>query len=165
MSDFRLAAELDADVSTASDWKKRYFARYPGVQKYAQEILTQARERGYVQTLLGRRRYTPDINSRVFQFRQTAEREAINMPVQGTSADIMKLAMIRVDAAMRGKGLRAKMTLQVHDELVFECPPEEVAPLSLLVREAMENAYPLDVRLKVEVRRGENWAEMTVVES
>lgn len=164
MSDFRLATELGVDVATASDWKKKYFAQYPGVREYAERVLAEARELGYVRTLLGRRRYTPDINSRVFAFRQAAEREAINMPIQGTSADIIKLAMIKVDRALAEQGLKAKMVLQVHDELLFECPPDEVSRLAPLVRDCMENAYPLSVHLKVDVRQGPNWSEMTPVE-
>jgi len=123
-----------------------------------------AREKGYVQTLLGRRRYVPDINSRVFQFRQAAEREAANMPVQGTSADIIKLAMLRVARALPALGLTAQMVLQVHDELLFECPAAEVRPLSALVRDAMQHAYPLDVPLRVEVKSGANWWEVTPVD-
>ena len=122
-----------------------------------------AREKGYVQTLLGRRRYVPDINSRVFQFRQSAEREAANMPVQGTSADIIKLAMLRVDKALHESGSQAQMVLQVHDELLFECPTDDVRPLADLVREAMQNAFPLDVPLRVEVKSGHNWWEVTPV--
>jgi DNA polymerase I len=163
MSDFRLATELGIDVSTASAWKKRYFAEYPGVNVFAEEVLAGARQRGYVETLLGRRRYTPDINSRVFQFRQAAEREAVNMPVQGTAADIMKLAMIRVDQDLASSGLDANMTLQVHDELVFEAAPQDIAHLAYLVACAMENAYDLSVQLKVEVRFGRNWSEMTPI--
>ena len=126
-------------------------------------MLEGAREKGYVQTLLGRRRYVPDINSRVFQFRQTAEREAANMPVQGTSADIIKLAMLHVDQALTERELGARMVLQVHDELLFECPAAEVPPLASLVRDAMQNAYPLDVPLKAEVKSGHNWWDVTPV--
>ncbi|HEX5322587.1 MAG TPA: DNA polymerase I [Capsulimonadaceae bacterium] len=164
MTDFRLATELGVDLATASEWKKTYFARYPGVRLYAERVLSEARERGYVSTLLGRRRYAPDINSRVFAFRQAAEREAINMPIQGTSADIIKLAMIRIDQALKERSLKAKMVLQVHDELLFECPPDEVPALAALVRDCMENACPLSVHLKVEVRQGQNWSEMVSVE-
>jgi len=160
MSDFRLSNELGIDVATANLWKKRYFAEYPGVNAFAASVIEQARAVGYVQTLLGRRRYTPDINSRVFQFRQAAEREAVNMPVQGTAADIMKLAMIKVDQALKKSKINGAMTLQVHDELVFECVPDDLTELSHLVTECMEQAYDLSVRLKVELRQGLNWAEM-----
>jgi DNA polymerase-1 len=161
MSDFRLAAEIGIDVSTANSWKKTYFAEYPGVAAFAATILEKARSAGYVQTLLGRRRYTPDINSRVFQFRQAAEREAVNMPVQGTAADIMKLAMIDVDRELKKADIDAVMTLQVHDELVFECAPDDLDRTAKLVAMSMENAYALKVRLKVELRQGHNWSDMT----
>ena len=162
-SAFRVAVELGIDQPRAAALIKAYLDLYPGVRAYLETVLEGAREKGYVQTLLGRRRYVPDINSRVFQFRQTAEREAANMPVQGTSADIIKLAMLRVDKGLNESKLGARMVLQVHDELLFECPNAEVAPLAALVREAMQNAYPLDVPLKVEVKTGHNWWEVTPV--
>ena len=163
-SPFRVAVELGITQARAAELIKAYLALYPGVRQYLEGVLEGARERGYVQTLLGRRRYVPDVNSRVFQFRQAAEREAANMPVQGTSADIIKLAMLRVSAALAASDLTARMVLQVHDELLFECPPAEVPKLSRLVREAMEHAYPLDVPLRVEVKSGHNWWEVTPVE-
>jgi len=163
-SPFRVANELGITQVRAAELIKAYLALYPGVRAYLETVLDGAREKGYVQTLLGRRRYVPDINSRVFQFRQAAEREAANMPVQGTSADVIKLAMLRVDTALTGAGLTAKMVLQVHDELLFECPEAEVRPLAILVREAMQNAYPLDVPLKAEVKTGQNWWEVTPVD-
>ena len=162
-SPFRVAVELGVTQVRAAELIKAYLALYPGVRAYLETVLEGAREKGYVQTLLGRRRYVPDINSRVFQFRQTAEREAANMPVQGTSADIIKLAMLRVDKALGEAGLKSQMVLQVHDELLFECPEAEVRPLAGLVREAMQNAYPLDVPLKAEVKTGRNWWEVTPV--
>jgi DNA polymerase-1 len=162
MSAFRLAIELGVSQQVASEWRKRYFENYPGVKQYAEQTLEVAREKGYVQTLLGRRRYVPDINSRVFQFRQAAEREAVNMPVQGTAADIIKLAMLKVDAALREEGLVSKMILQVHDELLFECPLGEMDRLSALVSRAMSSAYPLgDIPLRADVKVGSNWSEMT----
>ena len=163
-SAFRVAVELGIDQARAAALIKAYLDLYPGVRAYLETVLEGAREKGYVQTLLGRRRYVPDINSRVFQFRQTAEREAANMPVQGTSADIIKLAMLRVDKALTTSKSGARMVLQVHDELLFECPVDEVQLLAGMVREAMENAYPLDVPLKVEVKTGHNWWEVTPVE-
>ena len=162
-SPFRVAVELGITQVRAAELIKAYLALYPGVRAYLETVLEGAREKGYVQTLLGRRRYVPDINSRVFQFRQAAEREAANMPVQGTSADIIKLAMLRVDKALTESGLGAQMVLQVHDELLFECPADEVRPLADLVREAMQNAYPLDVPLRAEVKSGHNWWEVTPV--
>ncbi len=162
-SPFRVAIELGTTQVRASELIKAYLALYPGVRAYLETVLDGAREKGYVQTLLGRRRYVPDINSRVFQFRQAAEREAANMPVQGTSADIIKLAMLHVDKALSASGLGAQMVLQVHDELLFECPADEVRPLADLVRDAMQNAYPLDVPLRAEVKSGHNWWDVTPV--
>lgn len=160
-SPFRVAVELGIPQAQAAELIKAYLTLYPGVRQFLEQILEGAREKGYVQTLLGRRRYVPDVNSRVFQFRQAAEREAANMPVQGTSADIIKLAMLRVERALPENSLAAEMILQVHDELLFECPPEEVTRLGALVRQAMEQAFPLDVPLRVEVKSGHNWWDVT----
>ena len=162
-SPFRVAIELGITQVRAAELIKAYLALYPGVRAYLETVLEGAREKGYVQTLSGRRRYVPDINSRVFQFRQAAEREAANMPVQGTSADIIKLAMLHVDKALSASDLGAQMVLQVHDELLFECPADEVRPLADLVRDAMQNAYPLDVPLRAEVKSGHNWWDVTPV--
>ena len=162
-SPFRVAIELGITQVRASELIKAYLALYPSVRAYLETVLEGAREKGYVQTLSGRRRYVPDINSRVFQFRQAAEREAANMPVQGTSADIIKLAMLHVDKALSESKLGAQMVLQVHDELLFECPEGEVRPLADLVRDAMQNAYPLDVPLRAEVKSGHNWWDVTPV--
>ena len=163
-SPFRVAAELGIDFARAAELIKAYLDLYPSVRAYLETVLEGAREKGYVQTLSGRRRYVPDINSRVFQFRQSAEREAANMPVQGTSADIIKIAMLHVAHALTQSKLGAHMVLQVHDELLFECPVGEVRELSKLVKDAMQNAYPLDVRLKAEVKSGSNWWEVTPVD-
>jgi len=163
-SPFRVSAELGTDYARAAELIKAYLDLYPSVRAYLETVLEGAREKGYVQTLLGRRRYVPDINSRVFQFRQAAEREAANMPVQGTSADIIKLAMLHVDRALANSATGAHMVLQVHDELLFECPADKVRELSSLVKDAMQNAYPLDVPLKAEVKSGHNWWEVTPVD-
>ena len=163
-SPFRVAAELGIDFARAAELIKAYLDLYPSVRAYLETVLDGAREKGYVQTLSGRRRYVPDINSRVFQFRQSAEREAANMPVQGTSADIIKIAMLHVADALTKTKLGAHMVLQVHDELLFECPVGEVQKLSKLVKDAMQNAYPLDVPLKAEVKSGDNWWEVTPVD-
>ena len=162
-SAFRVANELGIDQKRASELIKAYLELYPGVRAYLEEVLVEARERGYVQTLLGRRRYVPDVNSRVYQFRQAAEREAANMPVQGTSADVIKLAMLRVHAELRNSKLRAQMVLQVHDELLFECPADEVRPLAALVKREMQAAYAIDVPLVAEVKSGHNWWDVTPV--
>jgi DNA polymerase-1 len=164
MSAFRLASELGVTQPVASEWRKVYFDNYRGVKEYSDSVLELAREKGYVTTLLGRRRYVPDITSRVFQFRQAAEREAVNMTVQGTAADIIKLAMLRVDKALTDEGFEAKMVLQVHDELLFECPESEAERLAVMVKREMEAAFDLgDVPLKADVKKGMNWSEMTKI--
>ena len=124
------------------------------------ETLREARKTGYVMTLLGRRRYMPELNSSHGGVRQAAERAAINAPVQGTAADIIKIAMIRLHQAMRERKLAARMLLQVHDELLFELPESELAEVDALVREMMETAYPMNVPLKVETKHGQSWGEM-----
>ena len=137
-----------------------YFAKYPGISDYLERVKVQARAEQYVETLLGRRRYLPDINSPNFNVRGGAERMAINMPIQGTAADIMKLAMIRVQNRLDEDGLTTKMLLQVHDELVFETPKEELGALKDLVFDEMPAAMNLDVTLKVDTKWGETWGDM-----
>ncbi len=137
-----------------------YFARYPGIQQYIKRTLQDGVERGYVQTVLGRRRYIPELTHANGQIRSAAERMAINMPVQGTAADIIKVAMIRLFEEMRKRGLQSKMMLQVHDELLFEVPPDEVEEMQRLVPQIMSQAVELAVPLKVEVKLGRNWGEL-----
>ncbi len=137
-----------------------YFNKYPGINDYLEEVKVKARADQYVETLLGRRRYLPDINSSNFNVRGGAERMAINMPIQGTAADIMKLAMIRVQNRLDDEGLRTKMLLQVHDELVFETPKEEMDALKDLVFDEMPAAMNLDVTLKVDAKWGPTWGDM-----
>ncbi|HIL30461.1 MAG TPA: DNA polymerase I [Dehalococcoidia bacterium] len=137
-----------------------YFAKYPGISDYLEQVKVKARAEQYVETLLGRRRYLPDINSPNFNVRGGAERMAINMPIQGTAADIMKLAMIRVQKRLDDEGMKTKMLLQVHDELVFETPKEEMAALKDLVVDEMPAAMDLDVTLKVDTKWGFTWGDM-----
>ena len=139
---------------------KSYFAKYPGISEYLEGVKASAREKQYVETLLGRRRSVPEINASNFNVRGAAERMAINMPIQGTAADIMKLAMIRVHRRLAEESLRAKMLLQVHDELVFEVPQEEMETLKDLVFDEMPAAMDLDVTLKVDAKWGETWGDM-----
>jgi DNA polymerase I len=160
MSDFGLSRELGIPVAAARDLIAAYWERFPGVRRYADATVEQARRDGYVTTLLGRRRYLPDIRSANRNFRLFAERTAVNTPIQGTAADIIKRAMIGVDAALRAEGLASRMILQVHDELLFEGPPEEMSALAALARREMEGAFPLKVPLRVEVKAGENWRDM-----
>lgn len=157
MSEFGLAQRLRIDREEARSIITTYFTRFPGVRTYMETVREQVRRQGYVETLLGRRRAFPEINSPNHATRQAAERAAINHPIQGTAADIMKLAMIRVYWRLRESGLRARLLLQVHDELVFEVPDEEVAALQELVVGEMSSAYRLVVPLKVDVKVGRTW--------
>ncbi|OGN94936.1 MAG: DNA polymerase I [Chloroflexi bacterium RBG_13_50_10] len=160
MSDYGLEQATSFSREEASQFISAYFEKYPKVKEYIEDTKRQARERGYVQTVLGRRRYIPEINSPNRQVREAAERMAINMPVQGTSADIIKIAMVNLHREMEKLNLRSKMTLQVHDELVFEVPPEETDRMRELVSGIMPQALKLSVPLKIDIKLGKNWAEM-----
>ena len=163
-SGFALAATLGVETSTANQWIKDYFDRLPGVKQYVEETTAQAHRQGYVSTLLGRRRYVPELQSGNHNMRQFAERAAVNMPIQGTAADIMKLAMIAVaDWLHTEPNNGCKLLLQVHDELLFEVEEEAVAKLTPLIVRRMEAAYPLDVPLRTDAKAGSNWAEMQPV--
>jgi len=130
------------------------------VRAFIDRTLAEGRERGYVTTVLGRRRYLPDLLSQNPVARGAAERMAMNAPVQGTASDMIKIAMVRVAAALRERGLRARMLLQVHDELLFEAPPEEVDAICEMAREIMEAALPLCVPIVVDVKVGKDWSEV-----
>jgi len=160
ISDYGLEQATELSREEASRFIHAYFEKHKGVREYVESTKRQARERGYVETVLGRRRYIPEINSSNAQVRAAAERMAINMPVQGTSADIIKLAMIGIQREMDRRGLMAKMILQVHDELVFEVPEQELEQMKALVEEIMPYALDLNVPLKVELKVGSNWGEM-----
>lgn len=160
MSDYGLSLELGMSVGEAHAFIENYFRQLPGVRRYLEETLAFARQHGYVTTLYGRRRYLPEIHHANRNVRQAAERAAINSPLQGTAADIIKLAMIDLDRRLRQEGYRARMVLQVHDELVLDAPAEEVPALAELVRECMSGVARLRVPLKVDVEVGDNWAEM-----
>ena len=160
MSGYGLEQATTFNREEASQFIIAYFEKYPGVREYIENTKSQARELGYVQTVMGRRRYIPEIKSPNRQVREGAERMAINMPVQGTSADIIKIAMVNLHREMERRNLRTKMTLQVHDELLFEVPPEEVETMKELVAEIMPQALKLSVPLKIDIKLGKNWAEM-----
>ncbi|HLH73272.1 MAG TPA: DNA polymerase, partial [Chloroflexota bacterium] len=160
MSDFGLATQLGLSRADAHSFIEHYFAQFPTVAAYLEDTKRQAREQGYVTTLLGRRRYIAEINTPNRQIRAAAERTAINMPIQGTAADIIKVAMIRIDQALRERNLATKMILQVHDELVFEVPEAELEVVRPLVIELMENAFPMTVPLRVEGHVGPNWSAL-----
>jgi DNA polymerase I len=159
MSPFGLARNLGIERGAAQRYVERYFQRYPGVRRFMEETRAQARELGYVETVIGRRLYLPDIRSGNPQLRQAAERAAINAPMQGTAADIIKLAMIGVDAWCRRESAPARLIMQVHDELVLEVRAEAVEQVSAAVREHMVNAASLSVPLRVDVGWGANWDE------
>lgn len=164
MSDYGLARELQITPGMAHEFITNYFTKFPGVQNYTEATKESARRLGYVSTLLGRRRYIQEINSSNRNYRMNAERAAVNMPIQGTAADIMKLAMIQVHNRLSKMRVETQMVLQVHDELVFEVPPDELDQVAPIIRDAMENAYPLDVPVKVDVKAGKNWCETEIVD-
>lgn len=159
-TDYGLSKELGISRREAQAYIDLYFSRYPLVQTFIHDTIEQARAQGYVTTMMGRRRYIKDINSRNRNLRQFAERTAVNSPIQGTAADIIKLAMIHCDKAIEDNRLDAKMLLQVHDELIFEVSREDALGLSLVVRKCMEDALKLNVPLKVDLKAGFNWQEM-----
>ncbi|MBL8045116.1 MAG: DNA polymerase I, partial [Anaerolineales bacterium] len=171
MGPFALSRQTGLTLAEAEEFVKNYFARFPLIKQYLDETKKFAAENGYVQTLMGRRRYFPGLsgsgvqaNSREAAIaRARAEREAINAPIQGTAADIVKQAMLNLPPALVKAGLQAKMLLQVHDELVLECPKKEVKDTARVVRQVMESAFKLAVPLGVEVRSGTNWEEMKTV--
>lgn len=160
MSDYGLEQATGLSREEAAQFIAAYFEKYPGVKKYLESTKEQARKLGFVQTILGRRRSIPEINSSNRQVREAAERMAINMPVQGTSADIIKVAMINLDREIEKRRLKSKMLLQVHDELIFEVPEAELEEMRQLAPEIMSTALKLSVPLKVDIKIGKNWGEM-----
>ena len=159
LSDYGLAERLKIPREEAARYIADYYAAYEGIRRYTVEMKILARDQGFVTTLLGRRRYLPELTARNGALRSAGERMAINMPIQGTAADGMKIAMVRLDEALRSRGLRSRMLLQVHDELVFETDEDELPALAELAREIMEGALPLDVPLEVDLKVGSNWEE------
>jgi len=165
MSAFGLTRSTELTLAESQDFVEAYFKQFPGVKKYLDGIRKEAARTGYVETMLGRRRYFPNLKSGLNQaMKNREEREAINAPIQGTAADIMKIAMIKIPPALAQAGLHGKMLLQVHDELVVECTLTELSSVVGVVRDVMENAYPLGIPLTTEARWGMNWDEMKPVE-
>ena len=165
MSVFGLTRYTDLTLAEAETFVKAYFEQFPGIKRYLDGIRKLAAQQGYVETLLGRRRYFPALQNKAnVQVKNREEREAINAPVQGTAADIMKIAMLNIPPALEGAGLQARMLLQVHDELVFECPKSELKETARVVQEVMENAFPLSIPLSTEARYGGNWGETNPIE-
>lgn len=157
ISDFGLAKNIGVSRYEAKDMIEKYFEQYPGIKRWMDEIITFAQEHGYVETLAHRRRYLPDIKAKNFNIRSFAERTAMNSPIQGSAADIIKIAMLNVQKALDEQGLQAKMLLQVHDELIFEAPQSEVELLHKLIPEVMDSAMELHVPLKVSSHEGSSW--------
>jgi DNA polymerase I len=161
MGAFSLSRSTGITLAEAEDFVASYFKQFPGVKKYLDGLRKQAAQQGYVETLLGRRRYFPNLKTQMnANLRGREEREAINAPIQGTAADIMKLAMIMVPPALKNNNLQAKLLLQVHDELVLECPLRELLSTAKVVMDTMESAYPLSIPLLTEAKWGQNWGEM-----
>ncbi|HLX33954.1 MAG TPA: DNA polymerase I [Candidatus Limnocylindrales bacterium] len=163
MSDYGLSTRAGISRQEAQDFINSYFAAYSGISYYMLHIKDTARRQGYVSTLLGRKRQIPELHAANPQLRGAGERMAINMPIQGTAADIVKIAMIRLEDRLTGERLRARMLLQVHDELLLEVPRDEVDRLVPVLREVMEGALPLDVPLTVDIKVGDDWESMTPI--
>jgi DNA polymerase-1 len=157
MSSFRLSNELNISTGQAKDWIDAYFARYPKIQEYLDRTLDEARSTGKVTTLFGRVRYIPEIQNRSFTVRGNAERMATNAPIQGTAADILKMAMIALERNLNRHGSGARMLLTVHDEIVIEAPEPSAAEVAGIVKETMENVFPLAVPLAVDAHYGKRW--------
>ena len=160
MSDFGLAQRLEIGRAEAKEMTQAYFARFPSVRDYIKGVIEEGREQGFVRTILGRRRYMPALRSSNYMLRSAAEREATNAPLQGSAADIMKLAMVRIEGALARDGLRARMLLQIHDELIFEADREQLHEIGALVRGEMERVIDLSVPLAVTIKTGQNWYDV-----
>ena len=159
ISAFGLAERLDILRAEAAQMIEQYFEEYPGVRRYMDEQIVFAREHGYVETIMGRRRYLRDINSKSAAARQAAERNAINSPIQGSAADMIKLAMQRIHSQQVARGWRTRMLLQVHDELVFDLHRDEEEEVKEVVAQAMMTALPMSVPIVVEMGTGDNWLD------
>ena len=161
ISAFSLSQDIGVTVAQAKEYMEKYFQHYSGVRAYMDHVVEQARQDGYVTTLFGRRRWVPELKSSNFNTRSFGERVALNAPIQGTAADIIKLAMIRVRDRLRAEGLEGRLVLQVHDELIVECPERETERVCALVKEEMEAvaAQRLPVRLLADTAAGKTWAE------
>lgn len=159
ISPFSLSQDIGVSVTEAKTYMEAYFATFPGVRAYMDKVVADAKEQGYVSTLYGRRRWLPELKSSNFNLRSFGERVALNMPIQGTAADLMKLAMLRVDAALKREGLKGKLVLQVHDELIVECPEAEAETVKTLLAREMVGVADLKVPLVADANIGKNWAE------
>ena len=159
ISPFSLSQDIGVSVQQAKEYMDKYFAHYSGVRAYMDGVVEQGKQDGYVATLFGRRRWLPELKSSNFNLRSFGERVALNMPIQGTAADLIKKAMLRVDGRLRREGLEARLVLQVHDELIVECPEGEAEQVQRLLAEEMEHVAELAVPLTAEAHAGKSWAE------
>ena len=159
ISAFSLSQDIGVSVAEAKAYMEAYFATFPGVRKYMDAVVEKARESGYVETIFHRRRDLPELTSSNHNLRAFGERVALNMPIQGTAADVMKLAMVAVFERLKRDGLQARLVLQVHDELIVECPAEEAEAVARLLEEEMERVVALSVPLIAEAHWGVNWLE------
>ena len=157
ISDFGLAKNIGVSVKTASAYIRRYFDRYPGVEDYLKNSVATAKENGYAVTLFGRRRPLPELKSSNYNVRQFGERVAMNMPIQGSAADIIKLAMIKVHTRLMEEGFKASLVLQIHDELIVDAPEEEAGEVAVLMQECMQDVVSLKVPLVAEAKIGKSW--------
>jgi DNA polymerase-1 len=160
MSAYGLSQQLGIEPKIAQAYIDEYFKKYTGVRTYIEKSLEEARQRGYVTTLLNRRRYLPDLHSATVAIRQATERMAVNTPLQGTAADVIKVSMIRIQNRIEERGLSSRMIMQVHDELVFEVPEEELPKTIPMIQNEMETVMNLSVPLQVSIHSGKNWAEV-----
>ena len=159
ISDFGLSRDTGLTVKKAHEYIDLYFKRFPKIQQYLDGSVKQARETGYVYTITGRRRQIPEINSSNYNLRNFGERAAMNMPLQGSAADIMKIAMLRVDEAMRKQNLRSKIVMQIHDELIVDCYPEEAETVKVILKREMESAVDMACPLTADTEEGKTLYE------
>ncbi|HEX3026634.1 MAG TPA: DNA polymerase, partial [Clostridia bacterium] len=157
ISAFSLSQDIGVSVKEADSYIKGYLETFSGVRNYMERVVKEAYDKGYVETLLGRRRMLPELTSSNRNIRNFGERVALNTPIQGTAADIIKIAMVRVDERLRREGLKSRLILQVHDELIVEAPKDEAVTAAEIVEQEMENALPLSVKLEADVHRGDSW--------
>jgi len=160
MSPFGLSKELKVSTEEAESFITEYFARYPKVKVFIDKINEQAQKDGFVRTILGRKRYLPDFNSPQLQLREFARRQAINTPIQGSCADLIKIAMIKIYQELKKRKLKTKMIIQIHDELVFDVPKEELKEVKDIIKLNMEQSLELSVPIKVNIKYGNNWAQV-----
>ncbi|MDD5167115.1 MAG: DNA polymerase, partial [Candidatus Omnitrophica bacterium] len=160
LSSYGLSRDLGISAEEAQSFIDAYFLRYPKVKDYIEEQISKCQKDGFVTTILGRKRYIPEINNKNQGIRSFAQRQAVNTPIQGSAADLIKLAMIQIHDQIKTRGLNSKMILQIHDELLFDVPAQELDKLIVLVKDRMENVLKLDVPVKVDIKKGRNWLEM-----